>query len=123
MPSPAVSRNAGARTPGARDVRGIRSIKGLAALLNHGDQVLEKGKDYKVGTLRTDVKKLGLNMQQFDSCMSSGEGMEAVKRDIEEGKRMEVRSTPTYVINGVRMSGVITPASFEELIAVIQEGR
>ena len=53
--------------------------------------------------------------------MASGEGMEAVKRDTAEGQKLGIMSTPTYVVNGLRMSGVMTPAMLEELIQVLHE--
>lgn len=79
------------------------------------DLIFEKGKDYKISNLNKDVKALGLSMSDFDACMDSGEGMEAVKRDIAAGKQIEVRSTPTYVLNGVRISGVLSPSTFNGL--------
>ena len=47
----------------------------------------------------------------------------AVKRDIEEAARLKVHSTPTYVVNGTMMTGVLTPAAFQELVAVLRESQ
>ena len=72
-------------------------------------------KDYKISDLNKDAKALGLSISEFEACMDSGEGMEAVKSDIAAGKQIEVRSTPTYILNGVRISGVLSPATFNGL--------
>jgi protein-disulfide isomerase len=55
--------------------------------------------------------------------MSSGEGMNAVKRDIAEAAKFGVPSTPTYVINDIPMAGMLNPATFEEMAAVLKEAK
>lgn len=85
------------------------------------DRVFERGHNYPVGDLDRDAAQLGLEMQRFRSCMDSGQGLEAVKRDIAEGVKIGVTSTPTYVINGVSMAGGINPAIFEDVMAVMRE--
>lgn len=85
------------------------------------DRIFEEGHDYKIANLEVDAVKLGLNREQFKVCMSSGEGMEAVKRDIAEAAKIRVTSTPTFLINGVRITGVIKPAMFEDLVAIMRE--
>lgn len=46
----------------------------------------------------------------------------AVKKDIEEGAKIGINSTPTYVINGSPVGG-LTPALFEDFIAVLKDAR
>ena len=84
-------------------------------------EAFHDGASYQVAHLEADAQRLGLEMTGFRSCLESGEGMEAVKRDIAEGLKANVRSTPTYVVNGVAVTGGFTPSSFEEFIAVLQE--
>jgi len=84
------------------------------------DLVFERGHDYDQGRLRADVQQLGVNMEPFDRCVASGEGMEAVRKDITEGKRLNVGSTPTFFINGLRMPGIMAPAVFEELVGLLK---
>jgi protein-disulfide isomerase len=49
--------------------------------------------------------------------------MAAVKRDIAEAAKASVVSTPTYVIGGIPVPGGFTPATFEDFISVLKEGR
>lgn len=84
------------------------------------DRVFRKGPGYKPAELDADARDLGLDTAAFRACMDSGRGMEAVKRDIEEAKRLQITSTPTYIINGIRMTGVMTPATFEEFLSVLR---
>lgn len=79
------------------------------------------GMFYNLADLDGDVAAAGVNVPLFRECMEAGRGMEAVKRDIEEAARLGVHSTPTYVVNGMMMPGVLTPAAFQELVAVLRE--
>ena len=42
--------------------------------------------------------------------------MAAVKRDVAEAIRLGISSTPTFIVNGVLITGTLTPAAFEELV-------
>ena len=80
------------------------------------DRIFAASPKYNVDRLEQDAAAVGLDMAAFQSCVASGRGLDAVKRDVAEGKRLEVASTPTYVINGVRVSGVLSPSVFDELL-------
>ena len=85
------------------------------------DRIFEEGQHYNPKMLEQDAAQLGLEVPRFQSCMASGEGIDAVKRDVAEGKRIGVSSTPTYVVNGLKVSGVMTPAMFEQFVAVLRD--
>ena len=85
------------------------------------DLVFEKGPKYSPLGIEEDLERLGLDLPRYRACMASGSGMEAVKRDIAEAATFGVGSTPTYVINGVPVSGGISPSVFEEFVAVLRE--
>ncbi|OGX32224.1 MAG: hypothetical protein A3E56_01885 [Omnitrophica WOR_2 bacterium RIFCSPHIGHO2_12_FULL_64_13] len=81
------------------------------------------GMFYNLAELEGDAEAAGVNVPVFRECLQAGRGMEAVKRDIEEAARLKVHSTPTYVVNGTMMTGVLTPAAFQELVAVLRESQ
>lgn len=85
------------------------------------DLIFQKGSPYKVTDLETDAAKVKLNMETFRACLQSGRGLEAVKRDIEEAARLGVTSTPTYIINGLPILGMVTPTTFEELLHALRQ--
>ena len=87
------------------------------------DVVFAGGPRYNLNQLEGDVRRLGMDPAAFEACMASGQGMEAVKRDIEEAVKINVQSTPTYVLNGIIITGGFTPAVFEEFVAVLRERR
>ena len=85
------------------------------------DLFFEATDPYNPAHLEGDLRRLGLDVVRFQACMASGEGMEAVKRDIAAAGAVGVMSTPTYVINGVPLPGMITPATFEDLTHVLED--
>lgn len=57
-----------------------------------------------VEVLRGYAQKLGLDMEQFDADMSSPKSVQAVGFDKILGKGMKVSGTPTYFVNGRRVT-------------------
>jgi protein-disulfide isomerase/uncharacterized membrane protein len=84
------------------------------------DRVFEEGHEYELTQIAEDVRALGLDPERFQQCMDAGRGLEAVKRDIAEGERLGVSSTPTYFVNGIKVSGVMTPAMYDELVNILR---
>jgi protein-disulfide isomerase len=62
------------------------------------------------------AQALGLNQEQFESCLSSGVHAENVRADLQEGGRAGVSGTPSFFINGVFISGAQPLESFEAII-------
>jgi protein-disulfide isomerase len=57
----------------------------------------------------------GLNVETFNSCMTSPEAAAAVNANIENGKLLEVTSTPTLFVNGRRIVGA-DPHQLEQIL-------
>lgn len=68
--------------------------------------------------LKSFARALGLNAQQFDSCLDGDKYTEAVRRDTEEGRGAGVSGTPGTFINGRLIQGAVPFAQFQ---AVIEE--
>jgi protein-disulfide isomerase len=85
------------------------------------DLIFERGRAYDVKGIEEDVRQLGADVTRFRTCMDAGQGLEAVKRDITEGARLNVTSTPTFLINGLVVTGGISPAVFEDFVAVLSD--
>ena len=85
------------------------------------DVVFAKGHDYNLNQLEGDARRLGMDPTAFEACMASGQGMEAVTRDIEEAAKVNVQSTPTYVLNGIVITGGFTPSVFNDFLSVLRE--
>lgn len=63
------------------------------------------------------AKELGMNMDKFKADVASLEVAARVKRDMNSGNELGVRSTPTFFLNGIE----IHPRSYEEFRALLDE--
>jgi protein-disulfide isomerase len=62
------------------------------------------------------AKDAGLDVTKYQECFDGKKAMEAVKADEAEAAALGVNSTPTFFINGRRLSGAQTPDAFKQLI-------
>ena len=85
------------------------------------DIVFQQGHAYPVASIERDAARIGLDMKRFQSCMGSGRGLEAVKRDVADGQLLEIGNTPTYIVNGLKLVGIMNPSVFEELLTALRE--
>jgi len=68
------------------------------------------------GALKTKVGKLGLDVSKFTACLASGKFAAKITADVEEGKNIGVKSTPTFFVNGMMVNGAHPVNVFSELI-------
>ena len=66
------------------------------------------------------ANNLKLDIDRFNRDRQSPEAKAAIKKDFELGKSLGVRGTPSFVVNGVFLSGVPDIKSLENLIAQIK---
>jgi protein-disulfide isomerase len=59
---------------------------------------------------------LGLNVEEFTACLSSGKHDEFIKQDTDFSTKLGVQSTPTFFINGLALIGAQPLSSFQQLI-------
>jgi protein-disulfide isomerase len=62
------------------------------------------------------VQQLGLDMDEFNSCLNSGKYTQAVKDDLALGQAVGVQGTPTFFINGQRLVGAQPFGAFKAII-------
>lgn len=66
--------------------------------------------------LKKTAKKIGLKMDAFEKCFAENKYLSQVKADMEEGKKIKVKSTPTFFINGKLINGAQPLEVFSEII-------
>jgi protein-disulfide isomerase len=64
-------------------------------------------------TLTGYARALGLDVAKFERALDSAKVEERVQADIDEGQRIGVRGTPTFVINGRVLSGALPYEAFK----------
>ena len=67
-------------------------------------------------TFLAAAKELKLNDDQFKQCLSSGKRAAEIRKDIEDGTKYGVNSTPTFFVNGKAIRGALPLENFSELI-------
>ena len=71
--------------------------------------------------LKSHARELGLDGDQFDSCLDSGEKQPVVQSDLRDGFRFGVTGTPTFFINGQVVVGAQGPDLVSAFIEVALE--
>ena len=69
------------------------------------------------------ANNLKLDIPRFNRDRQSKEAKDTVKKDFELGKSLGVRGTPSFVVNGIFLSGVPNEKDLEDLVAQIKAGR
>ncbi|HQV68456.1 MAG TPA: DsbA family protein [Thermoflexales bacterium] len=72
--------------------------------------------DVKAESLTTYAKSLGLDTDKFQSCLKDGAAQARVTSDTQEGAKIGVRGTPTFVINGQLLVGAQPFSAFQQAI-------
>jgi protein-disulfide isomerase len=66
--------------------------------------------------LKATAKKLALDGPRFEACLDEGRYDDAIKKDAELGRKLEVTGTPTFFIDGRPLVGAQGEAKFIEVI-------
>jgi protein-disulfide isomerase len=82
------------------------------------DAMFADQKALAVDTLKTKAKELGLNAEQFNSCLDSGKHAAAVQADLQAGSQAGVSGTPAMFINGRFINGAVP---IEQITKVIDD--
>jgi protein-disulfide isomerase len=72
----------------------------------------------QVEQLKEQATKLGLNAEQFNTCLDSSKHAATVQTDLKEGQAAGVNGTPAMFINGRFISGAVP---FEQVAQVIDD--
>jgi protein-disulfide isomerase len=62
------------------------------------------------------AKGLGLQQNMFESCLNSARFFEQITKDLEDGMKLGLTSTPTFFVNGRPLVGAQPLANFQTLI-------
>jgi protein-disulfide isomerase len=80
------------------------------------DEMFAHQDSLDVEGLKGLAKKIGVKMDSFEKCITENKYLSQVKTDIEEGKKVGVKSTPTFFVNGQVITGAQPLDVFSELI-------
>jgi protein-disulfide isomerase len=77
------------------------------------DHLFARGSALNDADFTTWAGEIGADPQAFAACMQDPASAEAVDDDMEAGRELEVRGTPTTFINGVKLVGARPAEDFE----------
>lgn len=60
--------------------------------------------------------QVGLNTDQFQSCLSNSNDADKINSDVTDATAAQVDATPTFFINGVRVTGAVPFAQLQQVI-------
>ncbi len=67
-------------------------------------------------SLRAYAGRTGVDLAEFEECLTSGRMAEIVARDVQDGFAYGVSGTPTFFVNGRRLVGVFSLPAFSSYI-------
>ena len=79
--------------------------------------------DWSDQDLEARGRKMGLKPDDFRSCLASDRHDKTILASSEEGQKLGVSGTPTFFVNGRRMTGVRSEQQFDEIIQAELRGR
>ncbi|MGP8245332.1 MAG: thioredoxin domain-containing protein [Bryobacteraceae bacterium] len=80
------------------------------------EKIYSRQDDLSLQGLERDAAELSLDQPRFDQCLAGGAMAGRVRRDVEDGRALGVRATPTFFIGQQRVEGVLTAAQFSQLV-------
>jgi protein-disulfide isomerase len=81
----------------------------------HRNLMLSPG-SFEDADLQSRAKSLGLDPEKLQACIGSGRYDEVVKTAMSAGNAVGVNSTPTFFINGRRVTGAVPFETFQQII-------
>jgi protein-disulfide isomerase/uncharacterized membrane protein len=81
------------------------------------DEIFSRLSPFNAKTATESATNVGLDMQNFTTCMQSAETYGKLSRDIDEAARLGIEGTPAFFFNGRKMSGLLPAPILDLLIA------
>ncbi len=80
------------------------------------DKIYQKPKASAINLL---AKQINMDMEKFQKCFKNNKHKKEIKKDIQEGKQLGVKGTPTTFINGYKIERKIPRKIFISIIETI----
>jgi protein-disulfide isomerase len=80
------------------------------------DAIFENQDSLDTTSLKQYAKDIGLNTEDFNSCLDSGKHTQEVKKDFSDAGAAGVTGTPTFFINGIKVVGAQPYSVFQQII-------
>lgn len=78
--------------------------------------VLYYSRQLDITELKKHAQVLKLDETRFNKCLDSGQTAEAVKKDLEEGKQLNLPGTPSFFVNNHFFHGAMDYSALREMV-------
>ncbi|MBU2236118.1 DsbA family protein [Patescibacteria group bacterium] len=82
------------------------------------DKLFQNQDKLAISDLKQYAMEIGLNTNAFGTCLDSGRFANEIEKDRTDGIVVDVRGTPTWFINGIKIEGIIPLDAFKEIIEI-----
>jgi len=82
----------------------------------YNEYLFEHQSELAEDKLKDHAKAVGLNVDKFTTCLTSGKFADEIEKDINDGMAAGVSGTPAYFINGIFISGAQPFENFQKII-------
>lgn len=83
--------------------------------LQYHDLLFTK-QDLRTEALLANAKELGLNTDMFNLCLATEKYNQEINFDTADAMEIGLQGTPSYLVNGVKIGGVLTAQQWDEII-------
>lgn len=80
------------------------------------EKFYDQQNDLSPAALERYAQELGLDLDRFRQCLSSGRPTARVQQDVEDARALGIRWTPTFIIGQRKIEGALELAQFSKLI-------
>lgn len=80
------------------------------------DKLFENQQAINIENMKRWARDLNLDPDKFDDCLDSGKYASEVQKDLQDGQAAGVSGTPTFFINGKKLSGAQPFSTFKAII-------
>lgn len=84
-----------------------------------GQLMFDNQKALEPGEIREYASEAGLDLAAYDSCIASPDTMTQIRFDIGLGIKLDIKSTPTFYVNGYPVAGAFPAPILAEVIEQI----
>lgn len=77
----------------------------------------ENGGSYSYDNLVKIAREVGLDVAQFEATLTSNKYLDPIQKEVDEAQSAGVESTPTFFVNGEKITGLQRYSKFEDAIA------
>jgi len=83
------------------------------------DKLFIEQEEINISNLEEIAKKIGADTKKFNECFENKKYLTAVQKDFSDGETLGIKGTPTFFINGYKISGDMPLSLLTEIIEIL----